>query len=176
MSTKELSRRYLSAYSNCFTKQEKIDALTDLKILSQSFIDNERYWKLLNSPNVSHEEKKKLILEFPFLKVRPFLKNFLLFINLKSRFFILKHFLEIADQFILDENNSINVNLYSPVKLDNNQLDSVRLFVQTKTNKNPLIEFNIDDSILGGIKIVAGNTTFDSTIINALNKLKLSFN
>ena len=48
--------------------------------------------------------------------------------------------------------------------------------MQNKTQYKPNIKEIIDESMLGGIKIVSGFLTFDGTVKNSLDKLKLSFN
>ena len=176
MSSKVLATRYLKAYSNCFLNQERSDALHDLKTFCNSVISSDKYWNIIVSPVVTDEKKQTLLKEIPFLAVRPFLKNLVLYLNLKKRLSLLKDISSVIDPYILDENNQIEAKVFTPVKLSSEQVDKISVFLKKKTNKTPVIEQFIDESIIAGIKVVTGHTTYDGTIINALKKLKLSFN
>ena len=176
MSSTVLASRYLKAYSNCFVKQERIDALEDLKVFTNEVVSKDSYYKMLVSPTINYIEKAEKLSVMPFLKVRPFLKNLILLLNSKSRLALLKEINDIIDSFILGESNQVNVKIHSAVELTSSQLDNISNFIKKKLNKTPKVEVVIDESILGGFKIVSGNTVYDGTVTNTLNKLKLSFN
>ena len=176
MSSNVLSSRYLNAYINCFVKQERVHALEDLKVFVTEVISSEIYFKMLVNPTINYKVKAEKLANFPFLKVRPFLKNFILLLNEKKRMGLLESISNNVDTFILNESDKVSVKVYSAVELASSQLDDIEKFIKHKLNKIPEIEVFLDESILGGIRIVTGNTVFDGTIMNTLNKLKLSFN
>ena len=176
MSLNVLVKRYIVAYNNCFVKQQRVDALQDLKVFCSEISNNKVYYSFLISPVVSLKVKKKALSDIPFLQNRPSLKNFILLLNSKNRLRLLAHIFSIVDEFILEEESKIQLYVHSPVELTSSQIQQISSLIQTKTNKTPVIEFKLDKSILGGVKIVSNNTIYDGTIINTLNKLKLSFN
>lgn len=176
MSLNVLVKRYIVAYNNCFVKQQRVDALQDLKVFCSVVLNKKTYYSFLVSPVVSLNIKKKALSDIPFLQNRPSLKNFILLLNSKNRLSLLTHIFSIVDEFILEEQSKVQLYVHSPVELTSSQIQQISSLIQTKTNKTPLIEFKLDKSILGGVKIVSNNTIYDGTIINTLNKLKLSFN
>lgn len=176
MSLNVLVKRYIVAYNNCFVKQQRVDALQDLKVFCSEVLNKKAYYSFLVSPVVSFKVKKNALSDIPFLQNRPSLKNFILLLNTKHRLNLLTHIFSIVDEFILEEESKVQLYVHSPVELTSSQIQQISSLIQTKTNKTPLIEFKLDKSILGGVKIVSNNTIYDGTIINTLNKLKLSFN
>ena len=165
MSSTVLASRYLKAYSNCFVKQERIDALEDLKVFTNEVVSKDSYYKMLVSPTINYIEKAEKLSVMPFLKVRPFLKNLILLLNSKSRLALLKEINDIIDSFILGESNQVNVKIHSAVELTSSQLDNISNFIKKKLNKTPKVEVVIDESILGGFKIVSGNTVKNMAMI-----------
>ena len=85
MSSTVLASRYLKAYSNCFVKQERIDALEDLKVFTNEVVSKDSYYKMLVSPTINYIEKAEKLSVMPFLKVRPFLKNLILIPHLSKK-------------------------------------------------------------------------------------------
>ena len=81
-----------------------------------------------------------------------------------------KHF----DEIIREENNKINVEVITSIKIDNDLNNKLVKKLENLTNKKINLENKIDQNILGGIIIKIGSIMIDSSIRTKLEKYKFS--
>lgn len=125
--------------------------------------------KILNSPSVSAEEKKKVVDElFPAE-----LKSFITTVSEDCNIDVLD---EIVDEYIamLDKANNIaHATIYCVTEPNEKQLKGIEEFVIKEENADSVkLKIVKDESLIGGFIIRIGNKEFDRSIRNKLNSIK----
>ena len=145
----------------------------ELKAIS-SICSDEETMKFFNSPSVQIENKKKVVLK-SFKDFNETLINFLFVLLDNRRFNLINNIYEEFSKIILNKNNIVSIKLVSAKKLDKNQIDKITLSIRLKFNNKKLIVENIvDESLIGGIKILANDTEIDLSTKNSILELKES--
>lgn len=126
---------------------------------------------VLNSPKIATIEKKNII--------RNSLKNFSeLFINFicvildNNRFELIDNIYDTYYNLILDNENTIIVDAYSSNKLNDDEVKKITLNISKKLNKKVILNNIVDNSIIGGIKIIYNGLQIDLTVNDKINKIK----
>lgn len=75
---------------------------------------------------------------------------------------------------IIDKNeDTIRAKISSRIKIDKKMTDEIDDFIKKRYKaKKTLLEFKIDETLLGGIKIEVGDEIIDTTLKNKIKKLK----
>ena len=76
------------------------------------------------------------------------------------------------NQLMSVSSKELDVIITSKSELSSEQLNSVKAGLSSKLDRQINIKNNIDDSIIGGIKLRIGNTIIDNSLSNKLMKLK----
>ena len=76
------------------------------------------------------------------------------------------------NQLMNASSKELDVIITSKAELSSDELGSIKTNLSSKLNKQLNIKNNIDDSIIGGIKMRIGNIIIDNSLSNKLMKLK----
>jgi F-type H+-transporting ATPase subunit delta len=130
--------------------------------------------KFFISPSVQIEEKKKVILK-SFKEFNETLVNFLFVLLDNRRFYLINNIYDEFKKINLNKKEIISIKLVSAKKLDNNQIDKLTLSIRMRfNNKKMIVENIVDESLIGGIKILANDTEIDLSAKNAISELRES--
>jgi len=143
--------------------------LSDLAKISAMLKEEAGYQKLLTSPAIENEEKKKLIEEAWKDSVNEYTLNFL---RLLSDHSSLGEFSGCAEEFRARYNQDkklIEVKVTSAVELSDKQREALKVAIEKKTGKKAVLIEKIDKNVLAGLKVSANGTEYDSTVANHLN-------
>ncbi len=145
-----------------------------LKVLNGLIGTNSELIPLMTSFMISNDEKKQ-ILKDVLGDIDEFFYNFLFILIDNNRFSL---FLDISNSYykLLDiKNNVLNVIVQSPTSLTKKQLIKIKKAMEMRYPlKNIIIDNRIDESLIGGIKILCQNEELDISVIKQLNDLKNS--
>lgn len=84
-----------------------------------------------------------------------------------------KEFSKIWDK----KNEDLEVSVFSAHKISDKSREIIIKYLQEKTNyKNILINENIDQDVLGGVRIRYNDKKIDGSLVNSLNNLKRNIN
>ena len=75
---------------------------------------------------------------------------------------------------IIDKNEDVvRAKISSRTKIDKKNIDEIEDFIKRRyKTKNTILEFEIDEKLLGGIKIQIGDEIIDTTLKNKIRKLE----
>ena len=97
-------------------------------------------------------------------------------VDLISKKHLMSKSKEIINQLekIIDKKEGISrARISSKVKLNNNLVDEIDDYIKKKYKVNDtVLEFKIDEKLLGGIKIEVGDEIIDMTLKNKIHKLQ----
>ena len=152
------------------------EILEELKALKTIFTENEDFFKLLNIPTVSKEEKIEMLDKIFENKINIYMLNFLKILCEKCR---ISYFYEIASYYtkIYNKENNIKEALaITAVPLSENLKTKLINKLTEITGSRILLENQVDPKILGGVVLKMDDNQFDSSVKGRLDRLKSSLN
>ena len=101
----------------------------------------------------------------------PIVYNFLIALNLKKRVNIIG---EIAQEFqkeLEEENNIVHVSVTSAIDLNEDRRNDIKHRIADKLNKNVIVDWKVDNSIIAGLIFNINETIIDNSIRHKLDNL-----
>lgn len=174
MSVETVARRYAVALADVVTKtNETTSVQTELKIWEEMIISNSQLLDAFSNPSIAHDSKEK-VLENLIEKTKPTktTANFLRVLLRNSR---LTEIREINERFVsvLEERSgAIAAQITSARPLSDAQKAELQINLNKLTGKNVSPNFEIDETIIGGIITRVGSTVYDGSVKTKLENLK----
>lgn len=165
---------YGQALYELAVESNKVDAyLEEVKALKEAFTDGDDFLSFMKHPQVTKEEKQRVVDSSLKDKVSEELLNFLNIIIQKDRF---ADIVDIFDYYI-DEVKELKgigtAYVTTPMALSEIQKSNVKEKLLKTTKYNELeMEYTIDESLIGGMIIRIRDRIIDSSIKSSLEKLK----
>jgi F-type H+-transporting ATPase subunit delta len=141
-----------------------------------AFKNDQEIVHLLNHYRLSEIDKFKIVDQVFGKELNLTLINFLKLLLQKKRF---NHFIPVAEEFNSLVNTSLGIKegiVYSSVKLTDLQMNSLAKTLLNEHKVKVELKNKIDARLIGGYKIVIGDTIFDGSILNRLETLRQELN
>lgn len=148
----------------CEEYRERIHELRDTM--------DERFIRLLCHPKISKEEKKACIDNVYAKELDSVFIHFLKVLVDKNRF---QYVISICDEFDLnyvEHFNIIQADVYSARELSEDEKQRLKEKLEKKYQQSVECSYQIDPSLLAGIKVQIKDKVMDNTALNRLNKMK----
>lgn len=172
MSTKA-ARRYANAFLVTAVEKDMLEKAREDILLIKNTIEASTDLKLfLKNPIIKKEHKKAAIEKIFKDKVDAITFTFLELILKKDREALLE---DITKKFIELYNRHkgiIEVGVTSAQKLNQDQLKALQKNIERTTGKKVEVQTNIDEELIGGLKIRIVDTVVDGSVKFKLNQLK----
>lgn len=166
-----VSSRYSEALFDLAIEEEKVDEFYEtLLSIKEVFLTNDDFNEVLMHPEITLQEKVSLI-KSVFNEIEKTIINFLLVIIEKNR---AKDIVAIIDDFEVFYNEYRNIEnavVYSVVKLKKAQITKLEKQLSNKFSKTVRVTNIIDESIVGGIRVVINNTVIDTSVKTRIKDL-----
>ena len=151
------------------TAQIEEQSLTILKLLEQS----KDFSNLIKDPTTSQDDLLKVVNTISEnYKFDQLLKNFLSFLIQKRRFFfverILKSFIEICSE----KRGELKAEIKSAKELTNDEIKKINDDLSINFKSKIKLNYNYDESLIGGLVVKIGSTMIDTSIKNKLQKIE----
>lgn len=145
-----------------------------LEVINKAMVLDEEVVKVFAHPLVNKESKKELILKTLNNNTDELLIQFLFVLIDNNRFLDLPLVIEAYKQLLNDYENKMEVKVYSKYPLSDETLNKLKEKLEMHYHKTILLEVILDDSLIGGVKIVSDKEIIDSSILSTLDDLKNS--
>lgn len=166
-----IARRYAKALRILVGSDDLLQIQTEFKSIIILLDNKSILSNVMQNPAFSIDERKKIIdLLFINKKIitnKKFI-DFLYFLIKKDKFIYLK---EIFNVYVKDLNkylNNIKIKIISPSQLNKKFSETLLKSLKLILKKNIIVDFEIEKSILGGIRMEIDGYIFDDTIKNKL--------
>ena len=141
--------------------------------LNKLLNDNSDFKKMISSPTVGTEEKKKVMFgiadQYNFSQI---LKNFLGFITIKNRLFFLGQIIDSFLNIISINKGELKAKLISSKQLTKQELENIQSEL-SKDFKSPIkVDYIYDPTLIAGLIIQVGSVMVDTSIQNKLKQLE----
>ena len=170
---KLVSKTYGDALFELALENNQLDSmLEEVKAVSVAIAENEDLTKLMNHPKIVKEEKIKVIEDIFTGQVSRELVGLMRMIVEKDHYNELNSVFEYFIDCVKEYKNIGTAYVTSAVELTDSQKDAVmkRLLETTKYVEFEM-HFDVDATLIGGMKIRIGDRVVDSSIKNKLNDL-----
>ncbi len=167
------SKRYSQSLFEAAVDQDKLDlAFEELAELKRIIEDNQAFFKVLEYPFITLNEKIKIINEVFSKSFDVIICDFLKVLIEKDRVYILNEILSDFEELYYDFKRILKVQVTTAFELEEDY--RVRLIDKLKEvfKQDVVVEVSIDPSIVGGLYIRAKDKVIDATIKGKLDKMK----
>ena len=174
MSVETVARRYAAALADVVTKTNEVDSVkAELKTWEELINANADLQTAFRSPAISHASKEK-VLEDLIGKTKPTrtTANFLRVLLQNNRLTEIK---EINERFagVLEERSGlISAQITSARPLSANEKAELKSNLDKLTSKQVTLNFETDETIIGGLITRVGSTVYDGSVKTKLEELR----
>nr|WP_263315076.1 F0F1 ATP synthase subunit delta [Mammaliicoccus sp. Marseille-Q6498] len=172
-----ISQKYAQALYDVAEKQNLTESiLEEMTQLTISLKDNLQGVKAVdNNPKLS-EEERHVFVEKVFNGVSKPLLNTLFLLSNNRKLSLLPNITEDYRKLYNQVHSQELMKVESVYSLSNEELDEIgKAFIKRTGLKKLILENQINDSLIGGIRVTIGTKVYDGSIQNDLNQLKKSF-
>lgn len=174
MTVSEVSHRYAQALFEIAKDQQQVESvLEQIREIKEILFRNPEILTYLQSPLFKSDQKVMVLAES--IKGKGLLaevESFLLLLTKKNRISLFSEILH-AFQELTDEANQVTRGtVWSALPLAQEDRKAIEEKVSSYTQKNVILAYKEDPSILGGLVAKIGSFTFDDTLVTHLKRLK----
>jgi len=121
---------------------------------------------------VPAREKERVIAKAFGGRVNPLLANFLLLLARKERIDRLGRIFKAYDEMVQERYGRVEVDLFTRYPLSPAEVESIRAALAAKMQREPIVHAYVDETMLGGIRIQAGDKLLDASVDAQLRRMK----
>jgi F-type H+-transporting ATPase subunit delta len=167
------SKRYSQSLFEAALEQNKLDLVFDeLAGLKVVIADNQSFFKALEYPFITLDEKNNIISEVFSQSFDPVICDFLKVLIEKDRITILNEILKDFEELYYDYNKLLKVQITTAFELEEDYKEKLKLKLKEVFKEDVVIEVNIDPTIIGGLFIRAKDKIIDATVKGKLDRMK----
>lgn len=172
-----VAKRYAKALFEVALEENKtLEVEEELKALVSALASDSDLDRFISTPKISGEDKLAVLKKALEGKLSSVVINTLELLVERGRMSILA---ELLDSYIKIEGESLGLadaTVYSTFELDERELNTVAEEFGALSGRKIRATNVIDKSLLGGLKVVIGDTLYDGSLSGKLERLEKSFN
>lgn len=173
MSSQTVARRYASALADVvIEKNEVAEVREELIAWEKMILGSPALLEAISNPTIGYEQKSRVLNDLiARTKVRPTTGNFLRILLKNQRLTELTHVNEKLSQILDERSGAISAQITSARPLPESVKAALEETLGRVTNKRVRLDFQTNESLLGGIVTRIGSTIYDGSVRNQLNRL-----
>jgi F-type H+-transporting ATPase subunit delta len=169
-----LARRYAAALADVVTARgESREVREELDAWESMTQSNPQLLEVFRHPTIPHEQKRAVLNELlTRSRVRPTTANFLQVLLQNHR---LADLSEVNRQFVKELDRRANVvtaQVTTARPLPQDAQESLRAKLSQMTGRSVRLEFEVDESVIGGVVTRIGSTLYDGSVRGQLEQVK----
>lgn len=169
-----ISKRYVQALFDSSKNNEQSELFEKaLKEISNCFSENQEFKDVLLNPCVSNKEKLDFVKEaFDEYCKDDIFVNFISELLEKGRIDCIKSISDEYTEIINSQKGELNIKIVTASTLDEKQIQDIVDKYKKLYNANTIkYEIELDESVIGGVKVIVGNKIYDSTLKTRLSQI-----
>lgn len=172
-----LALRYARAFYKIALSINKAPRITkELLDFCDILERNQLLKRAIYHPNITFEEKYKIISILFNKHLEKITINFIKFLINKKRIYYINTIAKCIEKLHEDYENKLSVKIESVYPLQGEILKRIREQLIKSTKKDIIITSQLNPSLIGGIRIILGNQIIDGSISYKLKKLSETIN
>lgn len=164
----ELARTYAEALLGAARKTGEVEAVLDEldEVVADIWLEKPEFAALLSSPVVSAVDKGRILNEAFGGRALPIIGNFFGVLNHHGRLGLVQAIAAEARALWDRSRGHRPVHVRSAVPLDADQIESLRAKLAPLIHGTPILQFEVDPALIGGLVIQADDVRFDASVRN----------
>lgn len=139
--------------------------------LLQRIVSDAQMRLLLNNPKVSHQQLQDLVIDIGADSFFPLAKNFIKVLVSARRLQYAAQIAQLFEAKRADAEGRVDVEVSSAYALDQAQQDNIARGMSARLGKKVSISVIVDESLIGGAVIRAGDSVIDASLRGRLREL-----
>ena len=168
------SRSYALALYELSKEDSELEKVEEsMKALQKLLKESSNFKEIIESPAVSKEEKKNVIIEIG--NINNFsngLKKFLGFVAIKNRLFFLDKIIQSFLYLITSSKGELKAKVISSKKLSTEEQNKIQVQLSENFKSQLNINYEHDPSLIAGLIVQVGSTMIDTSTKTKLKKLE----
>ncbi|BAC14934.1 F0F1 ATP synthase subunit delta [Oceanobacillus iheyensis] len=175
MSNSVVAKRYADALFQLGREKNSLDQLVaDFLEVRQIFTNDQKLNVFLKHPKIDNEKKKQFLADV-FKGADPVVINTLKLLVDRHRTSTIPSIVDHLVALVNDTKGIADATVYSIRELNTDEKEQLQTSFAKRLGKRSVQITNVvDPKILGGMKIRVGNTIYDGTVSNKLNRISRS--
>lgn len=167
-----ISKRYAKAiYDIAFEKSEEFNVFEMLTLIQEQLEKNEDFKKFLNYPVINKEDKIELVNKI-YNDIKGISLDILDYLLDKDKLIYIKDILSEYTKIYYAKHNKLVVRAIFPKELTDIQKDKLKKNLELKKKKEVIIQYIVDENLIGGGIIKINDEVIDGSIRSQLDNLK----
>lgn len=146
--------------------------LEELKALNTAFAQESAFLRLLSTPSLSKEERRRIIDDSFAGKVQPYLLNFMKILMEKGYMLQFPDCCKAYRECYNEDNGILPVSVVTAVPLTQDQADRLSAKLSGMTGKTVELHCAVDPKCLGGVRLDYDGKRVDDTLAHRLDTLR----
>jgi F-type H+-transporting ATPase subunit delta len=174
---KIVSLKYAQAFVNLYLEDISQESFSNIKNLEFFFDTHKKAIYFLSVPNIQKETKLKLLNEiFEQFKLENLLAPLVKVLAQQKRLFLIDEILKDIRLLYKERKNIMTFKITSSHQINEQDLEIIENFLENKTGKKIIYYYNIDKSLIAGIKLKSSTLLWEYSIFKQCDNLRKSFN
>lgn len=174
MSVQTVARRYASALADVVLKNNEAQIVQhELSVWAEMLKSNETLADVLKNPTIPYKQKNGLLETLiSKAKINPTTANFLRVLLKNQRISELSEVVKRFEQELDERSGFISAQVKTARAVSQEEQAALQAKLTQMTGKKVKLNFETDESLIGGVVTRIGSTVYDGSISNQLNQLK----
>lgn len=173
---KILSLKYAKAFVNLYIENISQESFDNIKKLENFFDTHKKAIYFLSVPNIKKETKSKLLNEiFERFKLSDLLLPLVKVLAQQKRLFLIDIILKDIRLLYKEQKNIMTFKVLSSHQINSQDLDIIEKFLEHKTGKKIIYYYNMDKSLIAGIKLQSSTLLWEYSIFKQCENLRKQF-
>jgi F-type H+-transporting ATPase subunit delta len=169
----EQVKRYAKMFLNVIGMEDAPKAIEELKAVDAVMSQSKEFKVFLESPGFSLDDRQRVLRGVsPLLALSDQTVRFITRLTEERIVFALSHLISVVVALYLEKKKRVMVVVMTPGVVQEIYTQRLTASLKKLTGKDVDIEYVIDPTLLGGMRIKVGSTMYDSSIKGQLRLLK----
>ena len=169
--TSTLARPYAKAAFEFAVGKNKLAKWSEFLTVAATFVENSDVQRLLQDPRVENEKIVALLKEIA-PETAENENNFLLILAEKDRLKVLPDIAALYETYRNEHEKAVNVQVKTFMPLNDEQTNKLTAALKKRLEKEVSLVFEVDETLLGGAIIRAGDRVIDGSVRGKLERMR----
>jgi len=167
-----IARPYAEAAFSIAKQDSSIEEWSSDMQKIKAVFTNEKIISLLSNPDLSYSDKTQIFLDLFEGEISDKASSFIKVCGDNKRLKNLPEIINFFNELALESLNKKNVAVFSPFQLEEKQIQKITSALEKRLDSEVVIDFEIDKSLIGGLKIAYEDQVLDMSIKRKLGLLQ----
>ena len=171
--SEKVAQRYAQAIFESGRESQKLAVVhRDLKLIGQTLEQSRDLAEFLDNPVIPSEKRQSVLKDIFHGKIDALTYKFLLFLESKLRLNQLGTICVVFDRLYADARGVMKTRWTTSTDISEADTHAITQYLKTKFQKDIESRHEVDENLLGGIKIQIGDAVYDYSLQAQLKKFK----